>query len=138
MSSCVPRGSDHDRPLSAAERRVLRAARGRLAPDSVNVTWLRVFAGENRATAKVGGAFERGLYKLAGVDPTREHDWKHYALAMLAFSLLTQLVTYVVMRLQNGLPFNPTKLANVPPWLAFNTAVSFTTNTNWQSLLGAR
>jgi potassium-transporting ATPase potassium-binding subunit len=96
----------------------------------------RVFAGENRATAKIGGPLERGLYKLAGVDPNREQDWKQYAVAMLVFSLVTELVTYVVMRLQNGLPFNPTKLANVPPWLAFNTAVSFTTNTNWQSYSG--
>ena len=96
----------------------------------------RVFAGENRASARVGGPVERGIYRLAGVDPAKEHDWKSYAVAMLAFSMVTQLFTYVVMRTQHALPFNPTKLANVPPWLAFNTATSFTTNTNWQSYSG--
>jgi K+-transporting ATPase ATPase A chain len=96
----------------------------------------RVFTGENRLSAKAFGAIERGFYKLAAVDPKHEHDWKQYAVATLGFSLVTQLVTYLVLRIQIGLPFNPTKLANVPPWLAFNTAVSFTTNTNWQSYSG--
>jgi K+-transporting ATPase ATPase A chain len=96
----------------------------------------RVFSGENRLFAKIVGPLERGLYRLAGVDPKKEHDWKQYAVAMLVFSLATQLISYVVMRAQAALPFNPTKLANVPPWLAFNTAVSFTTNTNWQSYSG--
>ncbi|HVY47930.1 MAG TPA: potassium-transporting ATPase subunit KdpA [Minicystis sp.] len=96
----------------------------------------RVFAGENRASARVLGPVEHGFYRLAGIDAEKEHDWKQYSVAMLAFSLFTQLVTYLVMRTQAALPFNPTKLANVPPWLAFNTAVSFTTNTNWQSYSG--
>ena len=96
----------------------------------------RVFAGENRASARVLGPVERFIYRLAGVDPAQEHDWKQYAAAMLAFSALTQVVTYAVLRLQRALPFNPTHLDNVPPWLAFNTATSFTTNTNWQSYGG--
>jgi K+-transporting ATPase ATPase A chain len=96
----------------------------------------RVFAGENATSARVLGPVERWIYRLAGVDAEREHTWKQYALAVLAFSLLTQIVTYAIMRLQASLPFNPTKLPAVPPWLAFNTATSFTTNTNWQSYSG--
>jgi K+-transporting ATPase ATPase A chain len=96
----------------------------------------RVFAGENRLTRRVLGPVERLFYRAAGLDPTREHDWKQYAVAMLAFSAVTQLVTYGVMRLQASLPANPTHLGAVPPWLAYNTATSFTTNTNWQSYGG--
>ena len=96
----------------------------------------RVFAGENHRTARFLGPVERLLYRLAGVDPSAEHDWKQYAVAMLAFSALTQVVTYAVLRLQASLPHNPTHLGAVPPWLAFNTATSFTTNTNWQSYGG--
>lgn len=96
----------------------------------------RVFAGENRATAKLLGPVERLIYRLAGVDPAVEHDWKQYALGLLAFSAVTQVLTYVVMRAQASLPFNPTRLGAVPPWLAHNTATSFTTNTNWQSYGG--
>jgi potassium-transporting ATPase potassium-binding subunit len=96
----------------------------------------RVFAGENTTSAKILGPVERWVYRLAGVDPGSEHDWKQYALAMLAFSFVTQLFSYVMLRAQAALPYNPTKLPGVPPWLAFNTAVSFTTNTNWQSYSG--
>ncbi|MEO7329662.1 MAG: potassium-transporting ATPase subunit KdpA [Minicystis sp.] len=96
----------------------------------------RVFAGENKGSARVFGPIERGILRLSGVDASREHTWKQYALAVLAFSLLTQLVTYVVLRAQGSLPGNPTHLPGVPPWLAFNTATSFTTNTNWQSYAG--
>ena len=96
----------------------------------------RVFAGENRLTQRALGPVERLFYRAAGVDPAREHDWKQYALAMLAFSAVTQLVTYGVMRLQASLPANPARVGAVPPWLAFNTATSFTTNTNWQSYGG--
>ncbi|TAK25638.1 MAG: potassium-transporting ATPase subunit KdpA [Myxococcaceae bacterium] len=96
----------------------------------------RVFAGENLRTARLLGPVERLAYRLAGVHPAEEHDWKQYAGGVLLFSLVTQLISYGVMRLQGSLPFNPTRLANVPPWLAFNTATSFTTNTNWQSYGG--
>ncbi|MDB4928334.1 MAG: Potassium-transporting ATPase chain [Myxococcaceae bacterium] len=96
----------------------------------------RVFAGENARTARVLGPVERLVYRLAGVDPASEHDWKQYAGGLLLFSLLTQGISYGVMRLQGSLPFNPTRLPGVAPWLAFNTATSFTTNTNWQSYGG--
>ena len=82
------------------------------------------------------GRFERLLHKLSGVDASKEQDWKQYSLAMLAFSLVSLLVTYVLLRLQAHLPLNPQKLAGVGEHLAFNTASSFTTNTNWQSYGG--
>lgn len=96
----------------------------------------RVFAGENRLSARALGPVERRIYALAGVSAEREHTWKEYAACVLLFSLLTQIITYVVLRAQGALPWNPTKLPGVPPWLAFNTATSFTTNTNWQSYAG--
>src|SRR5215467_6095030 len=79
---------------------------------------------------------ERGTYRLMGVDPNKEHDWKQYTLAMLLFSLVGCLFTYAILRLQYFLPLNPQKLTGVSPDLSFNTAVSFTTNTNWQSYVG--
>ena len=96
----------------------------------------RVFGGENKLSARVLGPVERLIYKLAGVDPAKEHSWQQYAFALLAFSALTMLISYVVMRAQAMLPGNPTGLSAVPEWLAFNTATSFTTNTNWQSYGG--
>ena len=79
---------------------------------------------------------ERITYRLIRVDPTREHCWKQYTLAMLIVSLVSMLFTYAILRLQGGLPFNPQKMAAVSEHLAFNTAASFTTNTNWQSYGG--
>jgi potassium-transporting ATPase potassium-binding subunit len=79
---------------------------------------------------------ERMTYKLTGVDPRDEHDWKRYATAMLLFSLVSMLFTYAILRLQAVLPLNPQKLAAVGEHLSFNTAASFTTNTNWQSYGG--
>jgi K+-transporting ATPase ATPase A chain len=79
---------------------------------------------------------ERLTYRLMGVRPEREQDWKQYTLAMLLFSLAGCLFTYVILRLQHLLPLNPQGLGPLPPHLAFNTAVSFTTNTNWQSYGG--
>lgn len=79
---------------------------------------------------------ERGTYRLMGVDPNKEQDWRQYTLAMLLFSLVGCLFTYAILRLQYFLPLNPQKLAGVNPDLSFNTAVSFTTNTNWQSYVG--
>jgi potassium-transporting ATPase potassium-binding subunit len=96
----------------------------------------RVFAGTNGVSRKLGGPIERVLYRAAGVDPSREQTWKSYALSVLGFSLFTQLITYVMLRLQDSLPLNPAKLGAIAPWLAFNTATSFTTNTNWQSYGG--
>jgi K+-transporting ATPase ATPase A chain len=79
---------------------------------------------------------ERVTYRVMGVDRNKEHDWKQYTLAMLLFSLVGCLFTYAILRLQYFLPLNPQKLAGVSPDLSFNTAVSFTTNTNWQNYGG--
>jgi K+-transporting ATPase ATPase A chain len=79
---------------------------------------------------------ERGTYRVMGVDPNKEHDWKQYTLVMLLFSLVGCLFTYAILRLQYFLPLNPQKLAGVSSDLSFNTSVSFTTNTNWQNYVG--
>jgi K+-transporting ATPase ATPase A chain len=79
---------------------------------------------------------ERGTYRVMGVDPQKEHNWKQYTFAMLLFSLVGCLFTYAILRLQYFLPLNPQGLTAVSEHLAFNTAVSFTTNTNWQSYSG--
>jgi K+-transporting ATPase ATPase A chain len=77
--------------------------------------------------------FERLLYRLTGIDPDHEMRWTEYALCMLVFSAATLVLTYVIERIQGFLPFNPQHLSGVEPVLALNTAISFTTNTNWQS-----
>ena len=79
---------------------------------------------------------ERLTYQFLGVRPGQEQDWRRYTLAMLLFSLVSCLFTYAVLRLQHLLPLNPQGLGAVSPDLAFNTAISFTTNTNWQSYSG--
>ncbi len=79
---------------------------------------------------------ECGTYRAMGIDPRKEHDWKQYTLAMLLFSLVGCLFTYAILRLQQWLPLNPQGLGAVSSHLAFNTAVSFTTNTNWQNYGG--
>jgi K+-transporting ATPase ATPase A chain len=77
--------------------------------------------------------WERLLYRLTGVKPDKEMRWTEYAVAMLLFSAATMVLTYIVERIQHLLPLNPQHLAAVEPSLALNTAISFTTNTNWQS-----
>ena len=79
---------------------------------------------------------EQLTYALMGIKPKREQSWKQYTFAMLAFSLVSCLLTYAILRLQNILPLNPQGLGPLSPHLAFNTATSFTTNTNWQSYGG--
>jgi len=79
---------------------------------------------------------EHGTYRFMGIRPNEEHTWKQYALAMLLFSLVGCVFTYAILRLQNLLPLNPQGFAAVTPDLAFNTATSFTTNTNWQNYAG--
>ncbi len=79
---------------------------------------------------------ERVTYRVLGVKPDREQDWKQYTLAMLLFSLVSCLFTYAILRLQRYLPLNPQHFGPMSPDLAFNTAVSFTTNTNWQNYGG--
>jgi len=79
---------------------------------------------------------ERLTYWVFRVDPAKEHSWKQYTFATLLFSLVSCLFTYAILRLQQYLPLNPQKFGALSPHLAFNTAVSFTTNTNWQSYGG--
>src|SRR5260221_9469344 len=76
---------------------------------------------------------ERLSYRLMGVKSDKEQDWKQYTVAMLLFSLVSCLFTYAILRLQHLLPLNPQGFGPMSPDLAFNTSVSFTTNTNWQS-----
>jgi potassium-transporting ATPase potassium-binding subunit len=95
-----------------------------------------VYAGERTFLGPVIGPVERGFYRLAGVDPAREQDWFAYTIAMLVFSVAGFLVLYGVQRLQGVLPLNPRSFDAVPPDLAFNTSISFITNTNWQNYAG--
>jgi len=95
----------------------------------------KVFEGPQPLPA-VLGRIERFVLRLCGVDPKIEQTWKGYGFALLAFSLFGMLVTYFIQRLQHLLPLNPQHFAAVNPDLAFNTAASFTTNTNWQSYTG--
>jgi K+-transporting ATPase ATPase A chain len=96
----------------------------------------RVFEGDRQPLPRLFGAIEGLLYKLCGVDPRQQQGWKQYTVAMLVFSAITLLVTYGIARLQHILPLNPQNFGPVPADLAFNTAASFTTNTNWQSYSG--
>lgn len=96
----------------------------------------RVFNGERTFPDPVLRPFEKLLYRVCGVDEKHEMRWTEYAVAMLVFSLVTMLVLYLLQRTQRYLPLNPQRFPNVPPHQAFNTAASFTTNTNWQSYAG--
>ncbi|MBP6822810.1 MAG: potassium-transporting ATPase subunit KdpA [Acidobacteria bacterium] len=96
----------------------------------------RVFKGERTFLDPVVRPLERLLYRVCGVDDSREMRWTEYAGAMLAFSAVSMIALYALQRLQRFLPFNPQRLANLSPELSFNTAASFTTNTNWQSYGG--
>jgi K+-transporting ATPase ATPase A chain len=79
---------------------------------------------------------ERVTYRVMGTQPDQEQDWRQYTIAMLLFSLVSCLFTYVILRVQHLLPLNPQGFGALSPDLAFNTATSFTTNTNWQSYTG--
>ncbi|MBY8824973.1 potassium-transporting ATPase subunit KdpA [Sphingomonas colocasiae] len=99
--------------------------------------WLHaIYEGRRTPLHVVLGPVERGFYKLAGIDPTAEQGWRRYAVHMLLFNIVLMLFTYAVLRLQGVLPFNPQGLGAVGGHLSFNTAISFTTNTNWQSYGG--
>jgi K+-transporting ATPase ATPase A chain len=99
--------------------------------------WLfAVYEGRRTPLHVVLGPVERGFYKLGGIDPDADMGWRRYAVHMLLFQVVLLLFTYAVLRLQDTLPLNPRGLAGQSPDLAFNTAVSFTTNTNWQSYSG--
>ncbi len=96
----------------------------------------RVFAGERTALSPLLRPVERAFYGIAGVEPAKEQHWTGYAVAMLIFNGLGLLALYALLRLQDVLPLNPQHMAPVSAHLAFNTAVSFVTNTNWQSYAG--
>ncbi|MBP0591709.1 potassium-transporting ATPase subunit KdpA [Paraburkholderia sp. LEh10] len=95
----------------------------------------RVMDGTSRVV-KVGGPIERLLYRVAGVDPAQEMGWKHYAIATIAFNVLGLVFLYVLLRVQNFLPGNPQQFGAMTVDGAFNTAVSFVSNTNWQDYSG--
>ena len=96
----------------------------------------KVFMGERTWLSPVFVPVERVLYRLGGVKPNAEMSWQAYAFSMLAFSAVGLAYLYVLLRTQQWLPFNPNHFPNLPPDLAWNTAVSFTTNTNWQFYSG--
>jgi potassium-transporting ATPase potassium-binding subunit len=95
----------------------------------------RVFQGERTLLHPVLGWLERGAYRALGINPDEDMKWTAYSAAMLSFSFVSLVFTYAALRLQGVLPLNPQGFgsAQMPPDLAFNTAVSFTTNTNWQA-----
>ena len=96
----------------------------------------RVATGERTLLSPVLGPVERGLYRLGGITPAEEQSWLTYATALLIFATAGFLLLYALLRLQTLLPFNPSGQGAVSPDLAFNTAVSFVSNTNWQSYGG--
>jgi len=96
----------------------------------------RVYEGKPCGMGWAVGWLERLIYRLCGIDPNEEMTWQTYAKAMLVFNLLGFVAVYVLQRTQGLLPLNPQNMTAVPPDLAMNTAVSFATNTNWQSYSG--
>ncbi len=96
----------------------------------------RVFAGERHLLSRALGPIERAIYKLSGVDSNHEMSWKTYAVALLVFNIVGAVVLLAMEMTQAWLPFNPQHLPNVSFALAFDTAISFMTNTNWQNYSG--
>ena len=96
----------------------------------------RVYEGGSTWLSPILAPVERGFFALAGIRPDQGQHWTRYALSVLAFSLGSWALLYAILRLQHVLPFNPQALGPLSPDLAFNTAVSFTTNTNWQAYGG--
>jgi len=107
-----------------------------LATKPLGIFMARVFERERTFLDPVLRPIERLLYRLTGVDETHEMPWTEYAFATLLFSGVTMLVLYLIERMQGILPWNPQKFGAVTQDLAFNTAASFTTNTNWQNYSG--
>ena len=108
-----------------------------LVTKPMGVFMARVFSREKTFMDPVLRPIERLLYRVTGVDENHEMRWTEYAVSMLLFSVVSMLVLYLMQRLQGFLPFNPQKFGAVTPeHLAFNTAASFTTNTNWQAYAG--
>lgn len=104
-----------------------------VATKPLGIYMTQVFERERTSADRLLGPIERLLYRVTGVDESHEMRWTEYGMSMLMFSAVTMLLTYGIERLQAILPWNPQRLTAVAPDLAFNTAASFTTNTNWQS-----
>ena len=119
----VPSGSS-----SSRWRRCSSSARRSPAP-----TWRRCTRTAGRPGDRVFGPIERLIYRVCGIDPEGEQRWKTYAISLLSFNAVAVLAVYFVQRIQAHLPFNPTHVTAVPPFMALNTSVSFVTNTDWQS-----
>src|SRR4030081_105828 len=96
----------------------------------------RVYGGGAAPGDRIFARVERLIFRVCGIDPEGEQHWKVYAYSLLAFSFVSLLILYAQIRLQGHLPLNPDHFKGVPPALAFNTAVSFLTNTNWQNYAG--
>ena len=96
----------------------------------------KVMEGERTVLSPIIAPVERGIYRVLGVDPTTEQGWKSYTVSLLLFSLVSIVGLYAMLRLQDSLPLNPIAAPAMSPDLAFNTAVSFDTNTNWQNYSG--
>jgi K+-transporting ATPase ATPase A chain len=97
---------------------------------------VKVFNGERVFLSRVLRPVERGFYRLSGIREEKEQGWKGYLVAVLLVSIVSLVFTYVILRVQDHLPLNPAGQASVPGDLSFNTALSFTTNTNWQNYTG--
>ena len=100
-----------------------------------NYMW-KVYRGGKAPGDRLFVPLEQAIYRACGIDPDGEQRWNLYALSLLAFSLAGVLLSYLFLRLQGHLPFNPDHMKGVSPALSFNTAISFLTNTNWQSYGG--
>jgi len=96
----------------------------------------RVFTGQRVFLTPVVRPVERGFYRLSGIREDSEQTWWVYLIAMLAVQVVSLLISYVIFRVQDHLPLNPMGFGPVAPDLAMNTAISFTTNTNWQNYTG--
>jgi K+-transporting ATPase ATPase A chain len=108
-----------------------------LVTKPLGIFMARVFSREKTFMDPVLRPMERLLYRVTGVDEDHEMRWTEYAVSMLLFSVVSMILLYLIQRLQGFLPFNPQKFGAVnPPHVAFNTAASFTTNTNWQAYSG--
>src|SRR5512140_815549 len=95
-----------------------------------------VFEGDGRLSKRIFAPVERVIYRVFFVDETKEMDWKRYTISLLIFSTISMFAVYAILRAQAHLPLNPQDMPAVSGHLSFNTAASFTTNTNWQSYGG--
>src|SRR2546425_7489576 len=135
MPCCVRRGSDMT--ANGWFQILLFFALIFLVTKPLGIFMARVFNREKTFFDPMLRPVERLLYRVTAVDENHEMRWAEYAISMLLFSAVSMMVLYFIQRLQYFFPFNPQKLAAVnPPHLAFNTAASFTTNTNWQAYSG--